>query len=45
MRDGKLLRHFPTNETIKASPMNYTVDGKQLVAPAVGSNIMCFRWQ
>jgi PQQ-dependent dehydrogenase (methanol/ethanol family) len=41
-KDGKLLWHFSTNETIKSSPMTYTVDGKQFVALAVGSNIMSF---
>jgi PQQ-dependent dehydrogenase (methanol/ethanol family) len=41
-RDGKTLWHFPTNEVIKSSPMTYTVDGRQFVALAVGSNIMCF---
>ena len=41
-RDGKALWHFPTNEVIKASPLTYTVDGKQFIALAVGSNIMCF---
>ena len=41
-RDGKLLWHFPTNEVIKASPMTYTVAGKQFIALAVGSTIMSF---
>jgi PQQ-dependent dehydrogenase (methanol/ethanol family) len=41
-RDGKTLWHFPTNGESKASPMTYTVGGKQFVALAVGSNIMCF---
>jgi hypothetical protein len=27
---------------IKSSPMTYNVDGKQFVALAVGSNVMCF---
>jgi glucose dehydrogenase len=41
-RDGKTLWHFPTNGENKASPMTYTVGGKQFVALAVGSNIMSF---
>jgi PQQ-dependent dehydrogenase (methanol/ethanol family) len=41
-RDGKPLWHFPTNEVIKASPITYTVDGKQRIALAVGANVMCF---
>jgi hypothetical protein len=41
-RDGKVLWHFPTNEVIKSSPMTDTVDGKQFVALAVGSNIFSF---
>jgi glucose dehydrogenase len=41
-RDGKTLWHFPTNGENKASPMTYRVGGKQFVALAVGSNIMCF---
>jgi PQQ-dependent dehydrogenase (methanol/ethanol family) len=41
-RDGKVLWHFPTNEVIKTSPITYSVGGKQFIALAVGSNIMCF---
>ena len=41
-KDGRLLWHFMTNEVIKASPITYTVDGRQFVALAVGSNIMSF---
>jgi PQQ-dependent dehydrogenase (methanol/ethanol family) len=41
-REGKPLWHFPTNVYMKASPMTYTVDGKQFVAVAAGPNIMCF---
>ncbi|HKV38546.1 MAG TPA: PQQ-binding-like beta-propeller repeat protein, partial [Blastocatellia bacterium] len=41
-RDGKTLWHFPTNGENKASPMTYTVGGKQFIALAVGPNIMCF---
>ena len=41
-QDGKPLWHFPTNDVIKASPITYTVGGEQLIAIAVGPNIMCF---
>jgi PQQ-dependent dehydrogenase (methanol/ethanol family) len=41
-RDGKPLWHFATNELIKTSPITYSISGKQFVALAVGSNIMCF---
>jgi PQQ-dependent dehydrogenase (methanol/ethanol family) len=39
---GKPLWHFPTNITMKASPMTYMVGGKQFVAVAAGTNILCF---
>ena len=41
-RDGKPLWHFPTNGETKASPITYTVDGKQYIALAVGPNILAF---
>ncbi|MGH9345138.1 MAG: PQQ-binding-like beta-propeller repeat protein, partial [Terriglobia bacterium] len=41
-RYGKTLWHFPTNGENKASPMTYMVDGKQVIAIAVGPNIFCF---
>jgi len=41
-RDGKLLWHFATNEVIKTAPITYSIDGKQFIALAVGSNILCF---
>jgi PQQ-dependent dehydrogenase (methanol/ethanol family) len=41
-RDGQTLWRVPLNATIKTSPMTFTVDGKQFVALAVGSNVMCF---
>jgi len=41
-KDGKALWHFHTNETWKASPMTYAVDGKQFVAVAAGGNIIAF---
>jgi PQQ-dependent dehydrogenase (methanol/ethanol family) len=41
-RDGKALWHFPTSGENKASPVAYTVNGKQFVALAVGPNILAF---
>lgn len=41
-RTGKTLWHFPVHGEIKASPMTYTVDGKQYIALAVGSNMLSF---
>ncbi len=41
-KDGSPLWHFHTNETWKASPMTYAVDGKQFVAVAAGGNIIAF---
>jgi alcohol dehydrogenase (cytochrome c) len=41
-RDGKPMWHFPTNGETKASPITYTVDGKQYIALAVGPNILAF---
>lgn len=41
-RDGKTLWKFPTNIRMKASPMTFTVHGKQYVAVAAGPNILCF---
>jgi len=41
-KDGKPLWHFNGNETFRASPMTYTVDGKQYIAIASGSNIIAF---
>ena len=41
-RDGKALWHFATNETIKTAPITYSIGGKQFLALAVGSNILCF---
>ena len=40
--DRETLWHFPTNVRMKASPMTFTVDGKQYVAIAAGPNILCF---
>jgi PQQ-dependent dehydrogenase (methanol/ethanol family) len=41
-RDGKTLWHFPTNVYMKASPMTYSVEGKQFVATVAGPNIVAF---
>ncbi|MBV8817466.1 MAG: PQQ-binding-like beta-propeller repeat protein [Acidobacteriaceae bacterium] len=41
-RDGKTLWHFATNVYMKASPMTFTVEGKQYVATVAGPNILCF---
>ena len=41
-RDGKTLWEFPTNVRMKASPMTFSVGGKQYVAVAAGPNILCF---
>lgn len=41
-RDGKTLWHFPTNVVMKASPMTYTVAGKQFIAIAAGSDVLSF---
>ena len=39
---GRALWHFPTNVRMKASPMTFSVQGKQYVAVAAGPNILCF---
>ena len=41
-KTGKPLWHFHTNQGWHASPMTYTVDGKQYVAVAAGSNVIAF---
>jgi outer membrane protein assembly factor BamB len=41
-RDGKTLWRVPLNATIKTSPMTFASGGQQLIALAVGSNIVCF---
>jgi PQQ-dependent dehydrogenase (methanol/ethanol family) len=41
-RTGKTLWSFPTNDSWRASPMTYTVDGKQYVAVAAGTNVIAF---
>ena len=39
---GKPLWHFNTGQTMSASPMTYSVGGKQYVAIAAGSDIFAF---
>jgi alcohol dehydrogenase (cytochrome c) len=39
---GRALWHFSTNVHMKASPMTYMTNGKQFIAIAAGSNILCF---
>jgi glucose dehydrogenase len=41
-RSGKTLWQFPTNARMKASPMTFSLGGKQYVAVAAGPNILCF---
>ena len=41
-KTGKTLWHFPTGQQWKASPMTYTVKGKQYVAIAAGGNVLAF---
>jgi PQQ-dependent dehydrogenase (methanol/ethanol family) len=39
---GKYLWHFEANQPWKASPMTYTVNGRQYIAIASGANILSF---
>ncbi len=41
-KTGKTLWHFNTGQAWKASPMTYTVKGRQYVAIAAGGNILAF---
>jgi PQQ-dependent dehydrogenase (methanol/ethanol family) len=41
-KTGKTLWHFNTGQVWKASPMTYSVNGKQYVAIAAGGNIVAF---
>ena len=41
-KTGKTLWRFPTNVYMKASPMTFTVGGKQFVAMVAGPNVLCF---
>jgi alcohol dehydrogenase (cytochrome c) len=42
VRDGALLWKFPANVLWKASPMTYSIDGRQHVAIAAGGTILAF---
>jgi alcohol dehydrogenase (cytochrome c) len=41
-KTGKPLWHFNTGQDLSASPMSYSVVGKQYVAIAAGSDIFSF---
>ncbi len=41
-RTGKLLWHFNTGQSWKASPMTYAIDGTQFIGVTAGSTIMVF---
>jgi alcohol dehydrogenase (cytochrome c) len=41
-KTGRLLWHFNTGQTMRASPMSYAVDGVQYVAIAAGSDLFSF---
>ena len=41
-KSGAQLWHFETQETWKASPMTYTVNGRQYVAITSGANVLAF---
>jgi PQQ-dependent dehydrogenase (methanol/ethanol family) len=41
-RDGNTLWRVPLNASIKTSPMTFAIGGRQFIALAVGSNIVCF---
>lgn len=41
-RNGKTMWHFPTGQQWKASPMTYTVNGKQYISIAAGGNVLAF---
>ena len=41
-KSGTHLWHFETQETWKASPMTYSVNGRQYVAIASGANVLAF---
>ena len=40
--NGKRVWQFPTNQSWRAGPMTYAVDGNQYIAVAGGSNIFAF---
>ena len=39
---GSVLWSFPTNQLWKASPMTYSIDGRQFIAIASGPNVIAF---
>jgi len=41
-KTGTPLWHFQTSQTLRASPMTYSFDGRQFVAIAAGPNIIAF---
>jgi PQQ-dependent dehydrogenase (methanol/ethanol family) len=41
-RTGRYVWHFETNHAIKASPMTYTLGGRQYISIASGPNILSF---
>ncbi|HZS52441.1 MAG TPA: PQQ-binding-like beta-propeller repeat protein [Bryobacterales bacterium] len=41
-RTGKVLWHFNTGDLITASPMAYSIDGKEYVAIGSGTNVIAF---
>jgi alcohol dehydrogenase (cytochrome c) len=41
-KSGVTLWHFEAGSVWKASPMTYTIEGRQFVAIASGANILCF---
>ncbi|MDP9170877.1 MAG: PQQ-binding-like beta-propeller repeat protein, partial [Acidobacteriota bacterium] len=41
-KTGATLWHFETGDRFKASPMTYTIEGRQYVAIAAGSNVLVF---
>jgi len=41
-KTGKILWHFNTGGTIRASPMTYAVDGKQYVAIVTKAAVFSF---
>jgi alcohol dehydrogenase (cytochrome c) len=41
-RTGKSLWHFNTGQTLHASPMSYSVGGKQYVSIASGDDLFSF---
>ena len=41
-KSGAHLWHFETQETWKASPMTYSVNGRQYVAITSGANVLAF---